>query len=338
MLSNISKRFTSDAAKLAIQHMSLEKSIPGIGRVILTASNKGGVGKSLVAANTAVALAEEGMNVGVLDLNLCSPTIPYFFNTVENNLQYINKKFSPISAYGVETISSANGVERDKALLWQSTFIPQLIHHLAKEVDWPDLDYLVIDSPAGTGDILMAINDNIAIDGALLVTSPQALSQQDVLRNIDAFSKLKIPVLGLVKNFCHYQCPVCFKPQNVFEGDGSVDLARLKQLETIATIPADPLITESVERGFPILHMAPNSVPATAFRQIAKRIISKLPKKTEEELAEEEKIREEKRKEQEETMKKLQELEKQLLEEEKKKQEAEKASGKTEQKAEEKKN
>ena len=332
MLSQTFSRFSSDAAKMAIQHMSIDKTISGIGRIILTASNKGGVGKSLVASNTAVALAEEGMNVGILDLNINAPSIPYFFNTMENNLQIVNKKFSPISAYGVETLSPGNGVEPDKALIWKNTFIPQLVNQLAKNVDWPDLDYLIVDSPTGTGDILMAINDALAIDGAILVTTPQSLSQQDVLRNIDAFSKLKIPILGLVKNFAAYKCPACFKSQHIFEGDGSVDVAKIAKLETLATIAADPLITESVERGFPLMHSAPNSVSASAFRQIAKRIIAKLPKKTEEQLAEEERIREEKRKEQEETIKKLQELEKQLLEEEKKKQEAEKASGKTEEK------
>ena len=330
MLSQGFSRFSSDASKMAIQHMSIEKTISGIGRIILTASNKGGVGKSLVAANTAVALACEGCNVGILDLNLYAPSIPYFFNTVENNLQTAGKKFVPIPAYGVETMSSGNGVEQDKALIWKSTFIPQLVEHLSKNVDWPDLDYLIVDSPAGTGDILMAINDTLAIDGAILVTTPQSLAQQDVLRNIHAFSKLKIPILGLVKNFANYKCPSCFKTQHIFDGDGSVDVAKLANLETLATIPADILITESVEKGFPIVHSAPDSVAATCFRQIAKRIMSKVPKKTEEQMEEEEKLRQEKEKEREETIKKLQELEQKMQEEEKKKQEEEKANKKEE--------
>ena len=265
MLSQPFFRFASDAAKMAIQHMSLEKYIDGIGRIILTAGNKGGVGKSLVAVNTAIALSEEGMSVGILDCNLNAPSVPQFLNTVENNLQMSkDKKFMPISAYGIESISTGNGVERDKALLWKNTFIPQLIEQLSKNVEWPDLDYLIVDTPAGTGDILMSINSTMAIDGAILVTSPQALSQQDALKNMDAFAKLHIPVVGLVKNFDRYQCPECHKEQNVFEGDSkAVDVAKECKLETLASIPADPMVAESVEKGFPIVHAAPDSVPAS---------------------------------------------------------------------------
>jgi ATP-binding protein involved in chromosome partitioning len=305
---------------MAIQHMSIDKTISGIGRIILTASNKGGVGKSTVAVNTAIALNNEGMNVGILDCNLNSPSLPQFLNTVENNLQMSkDKKFIPIPAYGVETMSPGNGVERDKALLWKNTFIPQLIENLSKNVEWPDLDYLIIDSPAGTGDILMSINEKIALDGAILVTEDSVLSQQDVLKNVDAFQKLKIPIVGLVKNFKHFQCPECHKVQNVFDGKKKIiDVAEECKLETLATIPADPMVAECTEKGFPVMHAAPGSAAAAAFRQIAKRIISKLPKKTEEQMEEEERIRQEKKRQQEEAIKKLQEEMKKMEEEEKK--------------------
>ena len=320
MLSQSFSRFTSEAAKMAIQHMSIDKTISGIGRIILTASNKGGVGKSTVAVNTAIALANEGMNVGVLDCNLNSPTLPQFFNTVENNLQMSkDKKFMPISAYGVETMSPGNGVEHNKALLWKNTFIPQLIENISKNVEWPDLDYLIIDSPSGTGDILMAINDKIALDGAVLVTEDSTLSQQDVLRNVDAFQKLKIPIVGIVKNFEHFQCPECHKVQPIFEGKKKIDVSKECKIETLATIPADPIVAECTDKGFPVMHAAPGSAAAAAFRQIAKRIISKLPKKTEEQMEEEERIRQEKKKQQEEAMKKLEEAMKKMEEEERKK-------------------
>jgi len=273
-------RFSTEATKQAIQRLMKRDSLPGIGRIIITAGNKGGVGKSTVAVNTALALSEAGMRVGIFDGDVFSPAIPHLVSIVDNQLALTkDKKFIPIPAYGIETVSVGNGVEQDQALLWKGPFIPQLIADLLKKAAWPELDFLVIDAPPGTGDILMALNEAVPIDGAIVVTTPQAVAVAEAVRNIDCFRKFNIPVVGVVKNFDGYYSESKNKNFPLFDGEGAVDLCKKFDFELLGSIPAHSSIAKAGETGFPIFLENPDSTVSQTFRQIAKRVISKVPKR-----------------------------------------------------------
>lgn len=283
MLKYSFRRFATETTKQAIQMFQKGTNLPGIGRVLLIGSSKGGVGKSTVAVNTALALSEANNRVAIFDGNIFSPSIPHFFSTAENPLvQTTEKKFFPISGYGVETLSVGNGLGIEPLVL-QGQVIPELVRKLIMDTDWPELDYLIIDSPPGTGDVLFAINDTIPINGAIIVTGPSDIDQAENIRTVDAFSRCHIPIIGVVKNFSGFTCSKKNKKISLFN-EGNIDVAKSFKYETLATIPFDPLLPLSVERGYPIMLSAPNSVAAANFRQIAMRVLSLVPKKTEEEF------------------------------------------------------
>ena len=285
MLSNKFIRFESEATLKAIQQLTKRDGIPGIGRIILTSGCKGGVGKSTVAVNTALALSDAGMKVGIFDADIYSPSIPHFCNLIENQLSLTSdKKFIPIPAYGIETISVGNGVEKDQALLWKGPFVPQLINELLKKAAWPVLDYLIIDTPSGTGDVLISINESVPIDGAIIVTTPQAVAINDAIRNLDAFKKLRIPVIGMVKNFDGYRCKTCNKPVELFKTHDPIDISKKYSIDLFGSIPMSQTISTSIETGFPAFLCEDDPSINVIFKQIAQKIIAKVPKKKEEEI------------------------------------------------------
>ena len=285
MLSSLRRAFTNSknvaAAKTAAAQIFAKKEpIPGVSRVILAASCKGGVGKSTVALNTAVALSEEGNSVGLFDADVYGPSIPTMVSTIENQLGITpDEDFVPISAYGIETVSIGNVLKPKDALLWKGPAIHGLLQQLLKQTSWPSLDYMVIDSPPGTGDVQMSLNNLIPIDGAVLITSPQNAAASEILRNIDMFKKMKIPILGIIQNFDGYLCPCCNKVTQIFPGQGRAEIAKKFNLELLGSLPIDPDIADAADEGFPAVLRRPNSKYAATFRTIAKRIMSKLPPK-----------------------------------------------------------
>lgn len=288
MLTSISRSFTQAkneaAMKAAARAMFAKKEpLPGVGRVILAASCKGGVGKSTVALNTAVALSEIGNSVGLFDADVYGPSVPTMVNTVDNKLSATpDEEFVPISAYNIETISIGNLLSPKDALLWKGPAINGLLTQLLKKTQWPQLDYLVIDTPPGTGDVQMALHNLMPIDGAILVTSPQNAAASEILRNIDMFNKMKIPVLGIVQNFDGYLCPCCNKVTHVFPGQGGAEIAKKFNLELLGSLAIDPDIADAADEGFPAVLRKPNSKYAATFRTIARRIMAKVPRKLEE--------------------------------------------------------
>ncbi|EAY01549.1 mrp protein, putative [Trichomonas vaginalis G3] len=320
MLTSAFKRFAGQETILkALARTDVDKFIEGIDRIVVTVGAKGGVGKSTVAVNTALALADIDNTAGVLDLDLFAPSVPQLCNTVTNNLQLSKEKnFLPISAYGIETISVGNGTERDQALLWNSQFIPKLVEQLSKKSEWSNLDYLIVDVPSGSIEILSALNDHVHIDGAIVVTGCDQLSQTSTLRTIDALHKLKIPVSGIVKNFDNERCMHCGTPIKHKQPADAIDVSRETNVDVLTSIPRENAIAISGEKGFPVVLSDPNSNGAAAFRQLARKIMAKVPKRTEEQLKQILKERDEKRKQQEELLRKIEEEYRKQIEEEKK--------------------
>lgn len=253
--------------------------LPNVKHIILAASCKGGVGKSTVALNTARALAKEGCSVGLFDADIYGPSVPTMTLTTEGALTMTQEeKFLPVFVNGIETVSVGNAIKKDAALLWKGPAVGGLIQQLLKDSLWSDLDYLIVDTPPGTGDVHLAIHDTVPIDGAILVTSPQDVAYSDVVRNVDMFNKMRIPVLGLVKNLDGFVCPCCGEVTSIFKGDKITQMAKENKYEIIGSIPIDPAIATAADNGFPAIDAAPDSAYAKVFTKIAKKIMEKVPK------------------------------------------------------------
>ena len=254
-------------------------SPPGIGRVILTASCKGGVGKSTVALNTAISLSELGNRVALLDTDFYGPSIPTMTATTENEIGQIQEgQFLPVSAYGIETLSVGYALKKDQALLWKGPVMGDLVDKFITKTLWSPADYLIVDTPPGTGDVHMAIWNSCKVDGAILITSPQEVATADVLRNIEMFKKLNVPILGIVENFDGYVCPCCKKVTRIFQGNGGKELAKKFNLELLGSLAVDPMVAKAGDEGFPAVIKNPDSSFAQTFRTIGMRIMMKCPK------------------------------------------------------------
>lgn len=280
MLSYL-KRFASCSAAGAGEQVKeiVKQAIPGIGRILLTASCKGGVGKSTVALNTAISLSKTGAKVGLFDADIYGPSVPTITKTLGKDL--ISDKdanFIPIPAYGVETVSIGNCVNKEDALLWKGPLVTGIISDFLTKAVWPPLDYLVIDTPPGTGDVHLDLSKLFKIDGTILVTSPQRISVDDVARSIDAFNKMKIPILGIIQNFDGFVCDNCKEITKIFPGNGAEQLSQKYNIPLIGSIPIDPEIADAGDRGIPAVIEKPDSSYAKAFHEIADTIISFLPK------------------------------------------------------------
>lgn len=271
MLSSCLKRFAKEAVG--------PKAIPGVARIILAASCKGGVGKSTVAMNTAISLAQTGAKVGLFDGDIYGPSVPTMAKTTsEYLLSDKDANFIPVEAHGIETVSLGNCVEKEKPLMWKGPLVGQVLADLVRKAAWGNLDYLVVDTPPGTGDVHMCLAQQFPIDGALIVTTPQMISVADVARSLDAFEKLKVPILGLVENFASFVCDGCKTKTKIFEGDGAELLSKKFNVPVLGSLPIDPAISGAADNGIPAVISQPNSEYAKVFQEIAETIISLLPK------------------------------------------------------------
>lgn len=281
MITAVFKRYASNSnsdAKNAAEAV-VKSAIPGIGRILLTASCKGGVGKSTVALNTAISLSKTGAKVGLFDADIYGPSVPTIAKTTEEYLLADkDSNFLPVSAYGIETVSIGNCSKKDEALLWKGPLVGSVISELLTKSLWPPLDYLVIDTPPGTGDVHLDLSKLFKIDGTILVTSPQQISVDDVIRSVDAFKKMQIPILGIVQNFDGFVCENCKTLTKIFPGNGAEQISNQYNIPLLGSIPIDPEIAECGDSGVPAIIQKPDSQYAKVFQEIADTIISLIPK------------------------------------------------------------
>ena len=275
MLSNCS-RFLTKKAPAGVQFG--RKAIPGIGRIILAASCKGGVGKSTVALNTALSLQKQGAKVGLFDADIYGPSLPLMTATTDKYL-YSDKdaNFLPVNVYGLDVVSLGNAAPADAALLWKGPLVGKILSEFARKCCWPALDYLVVDTPPGTGDVTLSLASQLPIDGTLLVTTPQKASYIDVIRSVEAFKKLNIPILGVIQNMDSFICPHCNSKNIIFNGTSGKKIAKAAGVELIGQLPIDLKIATAGDSGKPAV-LENNSQYTQAFDEIAKKIMAKLPK------------------------------------------------------------
>ena len=242
---------------------------PAIGQVIAVASGKGGVGKSTVAVNLAVALAAEGARCGLLDADLYGPSVPLMTGLRDGRLRAgPDGRIQPLAAHGLKIVSVGFMVPEGDALIWRGAVLHKLIHDFVRDVDWGVLDFLIVDLPPGTGDVPLSLQQAIPLHGALLVTTPQAVAHADAARAASMLRELDIPIVGLVENMSGVVCPHCHGDVPLFP-DATQDRAESFGTSPLWRIPFDPRIATSGDGGTPLVAAHADSPAAAVFREIA---------------------------------------------------------------------
>ncbi len=255
-------------------------SIDGVSNIIAVSSGKGGVGKSTVAVNLAVSLALEGARVGLMDTDVYGPNIPTMMGVTENPkiIQHPVKGelFIPPTAHGVKIMSMGFLIDPDQPLVWRGPMLHSVISQFCHQVDWGTLDYLIVDMPPGTGDVQLSLAQMVPVTGAILVSTPQEVSMQDVRKAWAMFDKVRIPMIGVVENMSYFKPDDSDKKYFIFGEGGGRILAQKFKTELLAQIPIVPAIREGGDTGRPITIAQPTSPTAQAFRafsqQVARRV------------------------------------------------------------------
>ena len=242
-----------------------------LGKIIAVSSGKGGVGKSTVAANIAIALAQAGHRVGLMDADIYGPNIPRMMG-VSGAPPVVNEKILPLEAHGVKLISLGMMIEPDQPAIWRGPIVMKIINQFLQDVAWGQLDYLIVDMPPGTGDAQLSLVQATQVDGAVIVTTPQAVSVGDALRGVKMFQRVGVPVLGIVENMSWFECPHCGKPSAIFGSGGGEGLARSLDLPLLGQVPLYPRVMEGGDAGVPIVTADAGSSAARALSAIAGRV------------------------------------------------------------------
>jgi ATP-binding protein involved in chromosome partitioning len=249
------------------------RPIPGIDKIIAVASGKGGVGKSTVACNLALGLARLGLKVGVLDADVFGPSMPRLFGLTERpGLAADGQKLKPLQKYGVKVMSIGFLVEEGAAIVWRGPMVMSALTQFLREVDWGELDVLVVDMPPGTGDAQLTMAQSVPLSGAVIVSTPQDLSLIDARRGIAMFKQVAVPLLGVVENMSYFVCPHCGGRTDIFAHGGARREAETHGAPFLGEIPLDVVIRETSDDGAPVVASAPESPQAAAFVALAERV------------------------------------------------------------------
>lgn len=259
---------------------ALKERMGKIRHKLLVLSGKGGVGKSTVAANLALALRKLDKTVGLLDVDIHGPSIPAMFNLTERPLindegNVIPAEFATLKIMSIGLFLGGS----DDAIIWRGPMKYGAIEQLLRDVEWGELDVLVIDCPPGTGDEPLSVVQLMGItprDGAVIVTTPQDIALLDVRRSIRFCRQLKLPVLGIVENMSGFTCPSCGAHFDIFSAGGGKDLALKLKTPFLGAVPIDPAVVESGDRGFPVVLSQPDSKAAAAFENVARSLVDQL--------------------------------------------------------------
>ncbi len=246
-------------------------AIPGITRIIAVASGKGGVGKSTTAINLALGLLTHGWRVGVLDADVYGPSLPRLLGLKERP-EMDGKMLKPIQAFGLKAMSIGFLVGEDEAMIWRGPMVMSAINQLLREVDWGELDCLVVDMPPGTGDAQLTLAQAVPLAGAVIVSTPQDLALIDARRGISMFGKTNVPILGIVENMSTFICPHCGGQSDIFSHGGARREADAMGVPFLGEVPLALSIREGADSGRPTVAVAPNSPQGVVYRAIAGRV------------------------------------------------------------------
>ena len=252
--------------------------VPGVKNIVAIASGKGGVGKSTVSVNLAVALAQEGATVGLLDADVYGPSVPLMMGCEDEKPWTENAKIIPIKKHGISMMSLGFLLEDGQAVLWRGPMVAGTVKQLLGDVAWGELDYLLVDLPPGTGDAPMSLAQLVPLTGVVIVATPQDVAANIAMKAVLLFKRLNSPIVGVIENMSHFVCPSCGETTKIFSGRDGADLAKSIGAPFLGSIPLDPAISESGDEGQPSIVAYPQRPQAARFREIAKELAREVSK------------------------------------------------------------
>lgn len=253
------------------------QSVPGISNIVAVSSGKGGVGKSTIAVNLAVALARYGARVGLLDTDVYGPNVPIMVGVSEEP-KVIGQKLVPIEAYGLKVMSLGFLNRGDKPVVWRGPMLHTAVRQFLYDVEWGELDYLIVDMPPGTGDAQLSLAQLVPVQGAVLVTTPQEVALADVRKAYNMFEQVHIPVLGVVENMSYFVCDKCSARHEIFGSGGGQRLAESFGAVLLGRVPLSIEVREGGDMGVPIVVSNTDGVQALALKEIASNVAARLGK------------------------------------------------------------
>jgi len=240
--------------------------------VVLVASGKGGVGKSTVAINLALALKAIGKTVSIMDADVYGPSVPIMLGKRSETLQIDGNQIKPLSQYGIEFMSVGNMVREDQALIWRGPMAHQVIQQILRDSAWPGGDYMIVDLPPGTGDVQLSLSQMTAASGAVIVCTPQDVALLDARKAIAMFDKVSVPVLGMIENMSSFVCPKCGAETPIFARGGTERESEAQDIAFIGRVPIEMDIRLGSDNGDPVVHAMPNSASAGVFKEMAEKL------------------------------------------------------------------
>ena len=256
------------------------KLLAGVKNIVVVASGKGGVGKSTTAVNLALALAQEGAVVGLLDADIYGPSMPQMLGLQGKQPDSVdNASMEPLEAYGVQAMSIGFMIDVETPMVWRGPMVVQALDQMLQQTNWRDLDYLVIDMPPGTGDIQLSMAQKVPITGAVIVTTPQDIALLDARKGLKMFEKVGVPILGIVENMSMHICSNCGHAEAIFGQGGAERMCADYGTELLGALPLEMAIREMADSGKPTVIGAPDSKAAELYRAIARRVAIKIAEK-----------------------------------------------------------
>ena len=267
-VTGVDVNMTSNVRSTFAQRQNL---LPGVKQVIAVASGKGGVGKSTVSVNLAAALRATGAEVGLLDADIYGPTVPGLLGTNEEP-RVVEGKLQPLRAYGLKVISFGMIAGAETALIWRGPMVSKAISQLFGDVDWGELDYLVIDLPPGTGDASLTVAQSVPLTGVVVVCTPQGVALNIAVKALQMFQRLNVKPLGLVENMSWYVCPDCGHEAHIFDHGGAERAAERLGVPFLGAVPLEEAVREESDAGAPVVISRPESAGARAFAEVASKV------------------------------------------------------------------
>lgn len=266
---NLSKKREMEASKPGQQQAQQQEILPGVKNIIAVASGKGGVGKSTIAVNIAASLAKKGLKVGLMDTDIYGPSIPTMFNIHDRPNITTQKKLVPHEKFGIKLVSMGFLVDVDQAMVWRGPMATSAVKQFMTDVEWGELDYLIMDLPPGTGDIQLTIVQTVPLTGAVIVSTPQTVALDDARKGIAMFKKVNVPVLGVVENMAYFTPPdMPDKKYYIFGKGGASHLAQEMNVPVLGEVPLQQTLREGGDSGKPIVLEDTESPAATALMEV----------------------------------------------------------------------
>jgi ATP-binding protein involved in chromosome partitioning len=257
------------------QAMPSPVALPGVSKIVAIGSGKGGVGKTTVAVNLAIALSKLGQRVGLIDADVYGPNVPLMMGSSQQPSVGPGNQIIPNLTHGIKTISIGYISPGDKPMVMRGPMLHQIIRQFLQQVDWGELDYLIVDLPPGTGDVVISLVQTVPLTGAVVVSTPSDVSLQDARKALEMFAQVNVDVLGIVENMSFFTCPHCQKEIDIFSKGGAERTAKQFNVPFLGSIELVPAIREGGDRGLPVALAGPKSPQAAEFYGVAQKLMER---------------------------------------------------------------